>query len=524
MAERKAAAQAALAARELARRRMLYYTQMFRPRYMAGWVHKVICHELEKFSDAVEAELSPRLMFLLPPRHGKSTLASEMFPSWHLGRFPTHEFIASSYNVSLPILFSRRVRQQLREPLYQKVFPETKLDPDSQATEAWQTTLGGGYIAAGVGGGITGKGAHVGVVDDPIKDAKEADSLAVRDDLWDWYGAVFYTRLAPGGGVLWIQTQWNEDDGAGRIQRMMAEDPGFDQFRVIRFPAIAEEDEYLDADYNIYRASEGDIPEGATLVRKKDEALHPERYSLKQLRQIEKTLTRRHWSALYQQNPVPDEGLYFTQDQFLPVVDLPGNKPRARGYVYQAWDFAITDKTRSDWTVGATMEQDFDDNVEVRDIVRGKWTDGDTIIEKMLDSYEKWKPDKLGVEDGHIWKTMSATFWKRAKERNLFPNLVVLKPAGNDKGSRAVPLQVLMQRARLRWPTNAPWYEATKREMLRFLAGGVNDDIVDALAWCARMIADAAPPPVPATERKKSWRDKLPLMLRGGRATSHMAA
>lgn len=524
IAMQAAKARATQADRVLCRRRLLHFTQKFRPRYKAGWVHQVIAHKLEKFSAEVQAQASPRLLLLVPPRHGKSLLASEVYPAWDLGRNPHNEIIASSYNVSLPIGFSRKVREMIRAPEYAKIFPLTQLHPESQANEAWLTTLGGGYIAAGVGGGITGKGASTLIVDDPIKDAKEADSPTIRDDLWDWYGSTAYTRLSPGGGVLWIQTWWNEDDGAGRIQLAMAEDPEFDQFEIIKFPAIAEEDEYLDDDYNVYRGSEHDVPSTAYLVRKQGEALHADRYTLPMLRRIERTLTKRHWSALYQQNPTPDEGLFFTRDMFIPTEDLPGNKRRARGVRYQTWDFAISEKTRSNYTVGATLEQDPADEWEALDCVRGKWTDGDTIIEKMLDSYEKWMPDYLGVEDGAIWKTMSATFKKRAKERGLFPNVVVMKTLGHDKGIRAQPLQVAMQRGRVRWPKNAPWYAPLEREFLRFLAGGTQDDQVDAFAWAAIMAAGRPPPSVPREERKSSWRDKLRLMAAGGRAVSHMGA
>lgn len=512
-----------MAERVLLRRRFLPYVMKFRPNYKAGWVHKVICHKLERFLEQVEAQESPRQMFLMPPRHGKSTLVSEEFPSWVLGRNPLHEFISCSYNISLPIKFSRKIKDRLREPTYQALFELSRLHPESQSNEEWLTTEGGGYIAAGVGGGITGKGATILNIDDPIKNAAEADSPQIRDDLWDWYGSTAYTRLAPGGGVLWTQTWWNEDDGAGRIQLAMVEDPEFDQFEIVKFPAIAEEDEYLDADYNLYRESEGEIPSDAFLVRRKGDALHEDRYTIPMLRRIEKTLTKRHWSALYQQNPVPDEGLYFTRDMFLPVVELPAGMRRARGYRYQAWDFAITEGTRKDFTVGATMEQDTDDNIEALACVRGQWTDGDTIVEKMLDEIEKWRPDYLGVENGHIWKTMSATFRKRATERGLNVTLEVLDNLGKDKSVRATPLQAAMQRHRVRWPKTAAWYPALEREFLRFMAGGVHDDMVDAFAWCAHMISKHSAPPLPRQERKKSWRDRLALHV-GGRATTHMAA
>ena len=166
-AAQAAKARAEVARRELMRRRLLPFVQNFRPRYLAGWVHQVICHKLEVFSAAVEAQTSPRLLVLMPPRHGKSTLNSIMFPAWHLGRYPHHEYIAASYNVSLPTEFSRHVRDLLRDPQYQQIFPNTKLHPDSQSTERWLTTELGGYIAAGVGGGITGKGAHILTIDDP---------------------------------------------------------------------------------------------------------------------------------------------------------------------------------------------------------------------------------------------------------------------------------------------------------------------------------------------------------------------
>lgn len=202
---RKAQLQKLLAQRVLARRRLLQFTQMTHPAYMAGWVHEDICRRLERFSQAVVEKKAPRLMLLMPPRHGKSELASIRFPAWHLGHNPTHEVINVGYNLELPMKFSRKVREVMRDPHYKAIFSDAQLDPDSQSVEAWNTTKGGGFTAAGVGGGITGKGAHVLIVDDPIKNQEEADSVLVRDKLWDWYQSTAYTRLSPGGGVLVIE-------------------------------------------------------------------------------------------------------------------------------------------------------------------------------------------------------------------------------------------------------------------------------------------------------------------------------
>jgi predicted phage terminase large subunit-like protein len=194
-----------LAGRELARRRLLHFTKVTHGSYDAGWVHEDICRRLEKFSKDVADGKSPRLMLLMPPRHGKSELASIRFPAWHFGSYPHHEIINVGYNTELPMKFSRKVREVMREGQYQGIFPNAALDPNSQSVEAWYTTAGGGFTAAGVGGGITGKGAHVLVIDDPIKNQEEADSVSVRDKLWDWYQSTAYTRLAPGGGVLVIE-------------------------------------------------------------------------------------------------------------------------------------------------------------------------------------------------------------------------------------------------------------------------------------------------------------------------------
>ena len=174
-----------LASRILSRKRLLPFVEKFNPDYQAGWVHKDICKRLEKFSDDVANKKSPRLMLFMPPRHGKSTLASIAFPAWHIGRHPHQEFISCSYSGSLSMTFSRKVRQLLRDPLYKKVFEKTRLDADSQSIESWLTTSGGGYVAAGVGGGITGKGAHVLVIDDPVKNREDAESENNRESTWD---------------------------------------------------------------------------------------------------------------------------------------------------------------------------------------------------------------------------------------------------------------------------------------------------------------------------------------------------
>jgi predicted phage terminase large subunit-like protein len=516
----QAIAHAELASRALAKRRLIPFTQRINPRYDAGWVHKDIARRLERFSDDVAKGLSPRLMILMPPRHGKSELASRMFPAWHLGRHPDHEMIACSYNVSLAMSFSRKVKEVFNDPSYQSVF-ESRLNPDFQANEEWGIAgTRGGYVAAGVGGGITGKGAHVLLIDDPIKNAEEADSAETREKLWDWYGSTAYTRLAPGGGVLVIQTWWHDDDLAGRLQVAMAGDPDADQFELVKYPAIAEADEYLNAATDLieYDVSPETQALGSyTLIRTKGEPLHPERYDLVKLNRIKKTIPNRFWAALYQQNPVPDDGAYFTKDQFRRTTP----PPVRRANVFVAFDFAISEKKQNDYTVGTVGLQDSDDKLHVVDMVRFKSGDGMFIVDSILNLCQKWYSPGLvlGVEDGQIYRAIESLLKKRMRERQFYPPIQLLKPI-TDKLARARPLQGRMQQGMVSFADGAEWYDTARTEMLRFPAG-VHDDIVDSLAWLATMVVGREAPRDQQAKELKSWKDKLKLY--GGTA-GHMAA
>ena len=475
-------------------------------------------------------------MLLMPPRHGKSELASIRFPAWHLGHHPHHELINVGYNSDLPMGFSRKVREVFRDPNYQAIFPGSQLNPDSQSVEKWLTTAGGGFTAAGVGGGITGKGAHILIVDDPIKDQKEADSALTRDTLWDWYQSTAYTRLAPGGGILVIQTWWNDDDLAGRLQMAMStqkENAEVDMFEIIKYPALSEAWEYRDdADPTtpgpIVRSdTEIDTknpPLGMstklTLLRPKDTCLHEERYPTDAIKRIRANLQPRIWSALYQQNPVPDEGMYFRKEFFKYQRQLPS--PMGLN-IYTAWDFAIGEKQQNDWTVGATILQDELDQIYVLEIFRMKG-DSFQIVEAMLDTALRWGALSqtgymIGAEDGQIWRAIEPLMRKRMTERRQYPPIEVLKPL-TDKLARARPLQGRMQQGRVIFPEGASWVAQAEQEMLRFPAGA-HDDVVDALAWATRLCMGKEPPVLAQGPKLPSWRDKLGYSMAHG---SHMAS
>jgi predicted phage terminase large subunit-like protein len=279
-----------------ARSSLLDFVRHTHPGYNAGWFHEELCALLERFSADVAAERGPRLMLFAPPRHGKTAISSIRFPVWHLGQHPRHEVACASYVQELANDNSHAARIVARSEEAQQVFPSLRPPPRSEGERRrydvdkivnWRTGLGGTYKAVGIGGPLTGRGAHVLVIDDPVKDQAEADSPAARKAALDWYSSTARTRLAPGGGVLLLMTRWHEGDLAGELLRLAAADPEADQWQVVSFPAIAEHDEEH---------------------RREGEALHPARYPLHELRRLRASIGTRKWSALYQQRPAAETG------------------------------------------------------------------------------------------------------------------------------------------------------------------------------------------------------------------------
>lgn len=251
----------------------------------------------QMFKDIADGTLD-RGMITMPPRHGKSRRASRWGPLWYLLKFPDREVILASYSAELAADHGRWVRDTITES------PELgiRLSESSQAANRFGLAgqeidgakiEGGGMFTAGVGGTMTGRGAHLLIIDDPFKNAQDADSPTIRFRVWEWWTSTVLTRLAPGGAVIVIQTRWHENDLAGRLLATER-----DQWRVIDMPAIA----YLDPD-------EPDKVDA--LGRQPGEALWPTRYSVEALLKIKGRVGERVWNALYQQRPRPLEGGVF---------------------------------------------------------------------------------------------------------------------------------------------------------------------------------------------------------------------
>lgn len=384
-------------------------------------------------------------MIFMPPRHGKSELASKRFPAWCLGKDPKRQIIAASYNSDLASDFGRNVRNIVAEPEFGHVFPTVSLAPDSQAANRMNTNHGGAYVAAGVGTAVTGRGAHIALIDDPFKDREEADSERRRDLVWVWYRSTLYTRLMPGGAVVLIQTRWHEDDLAGRL---LAEQSA--QWEVLELPAVNEA----------------------------DQALWPEWYDRATLDRIKDTIGPREWSALYQQQPQPDEGTFFQRDWFKEWEELPTLR------YYGTSDYAVTDGG-GDYTVHRVWGIDSSGAVYRVDGWRGQTT-ADVWIERKLDLIAKYKPLAWFGEAGVIKKAIEPMLTRRMRERKVFCRMEWLASV-QDKPTRARAFQAMAASGRV--------YLEPQADLSEFLVfpAGKHDDDVDTASMIGMAIDQAHP-------------------------------
>ena len=431
--------------RRAARRNLIAFTEHTFPRYRTGRHHERIAHELE----AVERGEVDRLMLLLPPRHGKSELASKRFPAWYLGRNPEKQVLSVSATAELAADFGREVRNILASERYQSLF-SVRLAEDSQAKGKWHTDAGGIYYSVGVGGALLGRGADIMTIDDPYSSMDEAQSETVRRKVYDWFTGTAYNRLQPGGAIVLINHRMHEDDLTGMLLEQEA--AGGDAWKVVELPAISDE----------------------------GEALWPEAYPIEALERIRANTLPKFWSSLYQQKPTPDEGDYFKREWFKWYITPPKHLR-----IYGASDYAVTGKG-GDYTVHVVAGVDPEDNLYILDIWRSQ-SESNVWIETFLDLVHQHKPMAWGEEAGQIIKSLGPFIDKRMRERKVYCYRQQVTSTG-DKPTRARSFQARAAMGKVYLPINAPWVPDLMHELLIFGAGAKHDDQVDALGLIGRML------------------------------------
>ena len=423
---------------------------------------ELLCTKLE----AVAEGKIKRLMVFMPPRSGKSQVCSKKFPAWYLRKYPDREIMITSYSADLAFDFSRIARNTIQDE--RGIFPNINVDQQARAVKHW--TLAnhlGGLIAAGVGGPITGRGAHLAIIDDAFKNYEEAASETVRESVWQWYRSTLRTRLAPDGAIFLVCTRWHQDDLAGRLLEEAKNGDG-EQWEVISLPGIAEDNDQLG--------------------RKPGEALST-RFPIEELLTIKKAMGSYLFSSLYQQNPRAKEGNYFKSHWFVDAGEVQTllSHWRKQGYVqtFAAMDMAVGERQQNDFNVITVAAENTKGEKMMLDRIRFK-DDADGIADEIIKVQEKWQPAVFGFEDGQIRKAIWPTVTRKMKEKKIAINSIFLTPIG-DKIARARTAQGQMRQGYWLFPFDAEWVEDFKEEVLGF-PNATHDDNVDAFAWLAILI------------------------------------
>jgi predicted phage terminase large subunit-like protein len=393
---------------------------------------------IEKLEAVARGEIK-RLMIFEPPRHGKSLTATQFFPAWYFGRNPTKSIISSTYGQDLSDDFGRKVRNICASEIQRAIFPGFTISEDASAIRRFTTSVGGSYYAVGRGGPITGRGADLLLIDDPLKDAEEARSEVVRKTLHEWFSSVAYTRLQPDGAIVLVQTRWHEDDLAGRLLTQG------EHWEVINMPAIAEEDNSF---------------------RKAGEALWPERFPLPVLEAIRLQIGGSAWASLYQQRPSAAQGAIFRRDWWRTYRELPAVFKRK----VQSWDTAFKTGAENDYSVCTTWG--VTDNgyyLLARWRERVEFPELKRVVALQAD---EWLPNAILVED----KASGQSLIQELKLATRFPILAI--KVDSDKVTRAEAVTPLIEAGRVYLPESAPWLADFIDETAAF-PNAAHDDQVD---------------------------------------------
>lgn len=479
------------------------------------WRHQLyLYHHLKSVTDGS----CRRLIISMPPRHGKSELVTVRYAAWRLLCDPSINVIIGSYNQRLADRFSRKIRrvicddqgltaktrsltaktrsltaeaqrrgEERAEPFSrsgaedlptlptsprlsvsavktnENPFPFTRARPANSVSE-WETTAGGGLRSVGVGGGVTGFGANLIVIDDPVKSREQASSLRFRERVWDWFNDDLYTRLEPGGAIVLIQTRWHQDDLAGRLIAEM--ENGGEPWTIVSLPALAE----LSADTSV-------IDPIDPIGRRPGEPLCPERFGLEELAEIRSKMTEMSFAALYQQRPVPADGGVFKRAWFRNIVDsAPDGLKWKRGY-----DLAVSLKRSADYTASFRTAFDTEGTLYIDGGFRRRIDFPEQrrfIIERM-----RLEPDtEHGIELAIHGRAVMQELRKMPELRGRRLRGV---PVRGDKQERALSWIRLAEEGRVRL-TRGHWNRNFIEEACSFPFGS-HDDQIDAVSIAAAM-------------------------------------
>lgn len=442
----------------------------------------------------VAAREITRLIIELPIRHGKSELVSRYTPAWWLGRYPDDQVMLACYEANFARSWGRKARDVLVE--YGEQIFGIQVADSPAASDWWMVQDHEGVmVTAGVGGALTGKGADLLIIDDPVKNAEEAGSQVYRDKAWDWWQSTARSRLQPGGRVVVVMARWHEDDLAGRLQANDAE-----EWTVVRLPALAEDDD--------------------AMGRQPGEALCPEMFDTEALHRTKRELGSYWFAALLQQSPAPPEGLMFKKQHFrywtsewqddAQFYVLHGEQVKrydvGQCVHFQVVDVAASAKQTADYTVCSTWARTPASDLVLVDIKRQRFEIGEVATFLAGCNQEHGHPPMWVESFGHG----TGPVQQLRKDGLPVRSLGHQHGAQLEKVARAQNAIAAYERHAIYHPREPLFdLDAFESELLGFNTA-VHDDQVDVTAYAARLLATVGKPLVTKA------REDLPKLLSAG--------
>lgn len=462
-----------------AREKLLTFTQFTMPdpedvqnvdksRYEAALFHTLVAGDLDKFLRGEmtfdDGRKCTQLIFCMPPRHGKTELATKRLAALYSGRHPNHDVIVAAAGDDLASDFGSDVRAILHSPQYKQVFPAYKLRRGGNAKDNIQTDKGGRLIFSGRGGQINGRGAHLLIVDDLFRDANEAKSQAIRDQAWDWLVKVaLYRRMGQRLTII-TMTRWHSDDIIGRLT-----DPENDKYveqeaadwKIIRLPGLAEDNDPL-----------GRAPGEALWAEpRRDGTCYDVNYHLANQRR-----DPLGFAALTQQRPTVADGVMFRRETIQYYDKLPDNLR-----FYCASDHAVGTNQRNDPSCLLKAGMDAGGNLYLVDCDWRRMPTDAAVEAMLVMAGGNMRPLIWWAERGHISKSIGPFLRKRMLETGTYINLIEVTPAV-DKATRAQSIAARVAMGKVFFPRHAVWTERAINELLAF-PNGNHDDFADTIAY-----------------------------------------
>lgn len=425
--------------------------------YEPNWHHEKIAQELEHIATHGDRDYKI-LIVTVPPRHGKSQQCSIDFPAWFLGRDPKKEIILASYSAELAQTFGGKTRNKVDSSEFKAIFPGVLLKEDEKARGRWTTRQGGGYVAAGVGGAMTGRGAHVLLIDDPVKNREEAESEVYREKTYEWFTSTAFTRLEPGGVVIIIMTRWHMDDLAGRI---LADETLDGLVKVLKFPAFATKT-------------------GAN--RKQGDPLWPDKYPTSKLEEMRTVVGPYDFAALYQCSPVLTEKQEF-KPEFYRYIDEQDLESKSTAN-YLTVDTAMSKKAQADYCGFCDNSVDRENfwNLKAWRARLGP----EELVDTLFSLHETRKYSSIGLEKTAYLDGLKPFLDSEQRRRNRFLPIVPLEHKQTAKEIRIRSVIPRYAAGSIRHVKGL--CDALEEEQMQF-PNGIHDDVLDALAYQDQLVS-----------------------------------